>query len=58
MGLNKFQFITLPASNARNFSMFELARGYKAQQMTGLLPCNRPKFAADSNGYTGHPHHP
>ncbi len=30
----KFQFITLAGFHALNYSMFELARGYKAQQMT------------------------
>src|ERR1700731_3637913 len=33
----KFQFITLAGFHALNYSMFELAQGYKAQQMTAYV---------------------
>ena len=35
----KFQFITLAGFHALNYSMFELARGYKASQMRRTSRC-------------------
>jgi len=52
----KFQFITLAGFHALNFSMFELARGYKAQQMTAYVALQQAEFAAESNGYTATKH--
>jgi isocitrate lyase len=52
----KFQFITLAGFHALNFSMFELARGYKAQQMTAYVALQQAEFAAEGNGYTATKH--
>jgi len=52
----KFQFITLAGFHALNFSMFELARGYKAQQMTAYVALQQAEFAAEPNGYTATKH--
>jgi isocitrate lyase len=52
----RFQFITLAGFHALNFSMFELARGYKAQQMTAYVALQQAEFAAESNGYTATKH--
>jgi isocitrate lyase len=52
----KFQFITLAGFHALNFSMFELARGYKAQQMTAYVALQQAEFAAESSGYTATKH--
>jgi isocitrate lyase len=52
----KFQFITLAGFHALNFSMFELARGYKAQQMTAYVALQQAEFAAEGSGYTATKH--
>jgi isocitrate lyase len=52
----KFQFITLAGFHALNYSMFELARGYKAQQMTAYVALQQAEFAAEDNGYTATRH--
>jgi isocitrate lyase len=52
----KFQFITLAGFHALNFSMFELARGYKQQQMTAYVALQQAEFAAESTGYTATKH--
>jgi len=52
----KFQFITLAGFHALNFSMFELARGYKAQQMTAYVALQQAEFAAEPHGYTATKH--
>ena len=52
----KFQFITLAGFHALNYSMFELARGYKAQQMTAYVALQQAEFAAESSGYTATKH--
>ncbi len=48
----RFQFITLAGFHALNFSMFELARGYKAQQMSAYVALQQAEFAAEQHGYT------
>jgi isocitrate lyase len=48
----KFQFITLAGFHALNFSMFELARGYRDSQMTAYVTLQQAEFAAESVGYT------
>ncbi|MGH3420078.1 MAG: isocitrate lyase, partial [Streptosporangiaceae bacterium] len=48
----RFQFITLAGFHALNFSMFELARGYKAQQMSAYVALQQAEFAAEPHGYT------
>jgi isocitrate lyase len=52
----RFQFITLAGFHALNFSMFELARGYKAQQMSAYVQLQQAEFAAESAGYTATKH--
>jgi len=52
----RFQFITLAGFHALNFSMFELARGYKAQQMSAYVKLQQAEFAAESAGYTATKH--
>ena len=36
--------------------MFELARGYKAQQMTAYVALQQAEFAAETHGYTATKH--
>jgi isocitrate lyase len=52
----KFQFITLAGFHALNYSMYELARGYKSQQMTAYVALQQAEFAAESTGYTATKH--
>src|SRR5688572_11643702 len=47
----KFQFVTLAGFHALNFSMFELARGYKDAQMSAYVALQQAEFAAESVGY-------
>jgi isocitrate lyase len=52
----KFQFITLAGFHALNYSMFELARGYKNSQMTAYVALQEQEFAAEKQGYTATKH--
>jgi len=52
----RFQFITLAGFHALNYSMFELARGYKAQQMSAYVALQQAEFAAEDQGYTATKH--
>jgi isocitrate/methylisocitrate lyase len=52
----RFQFITLAGFHALNYSMFELARGYKAQQMSAYVKLQQAEFAAEASGYTASKH--
>jgi isocitrate lyase len=52
----RFQFITLAGFHALNYSMFELARGYKAQHMTAYVTLQQAEFAAEASGYTATKH--
>jgi len=52
----KFQFITLAGFHALNYSMFELARGYKDVQMAAYVALQESEFAAEKNGYTATKH--
>jgi isocitrate lyase len=52
----RFQFITLAGFHALNYSMFELARGYKAQQMSAYVKLQQAEFAAEASGYTATKH--
>ncbi|HXB18037.1 MAG TPA: isocitrate lyase [Steroidobacteraceae bacterium] len=52
----RFQFITLAGFHALNYSMFELARAYKTQQMTAYVTLQQAEFAAESAGYTATKH--
>src|SRR5688572_27282823 len=52
----KFQFITLAGFHALNYSMFQLARGYKSSQMSAYVSLQQAEFAAESAGYTATKH--
>jgi isocitrate lyase len=52
----RFQFITLAGFHALNYSMFELARGYKSHQMSAYVTLQQAEFAAESDGYTATKH--
>src|SRR3984957_5463635 len=52
----RFQFITLAGFHAFNFSMFELARGYRATQMSAYVTLQQAEFAAEAHGYTATKH--
>ncbi|MEZ5499519.1 MAG: isocitrate lyase [Steroidobacteraceae bacterium] len=52
----RFQFITLAGFHALNYSMFELARGYRDSQMTAYVALQQQEFAAESVGYTATKH--
>jgi isocitrate lyase len=52
----RFQFITLAGFHALNYSMFDLARGYKAQQMSAYVKLQEAEFAAESAGYSATKH--
>jgi len=52
----KFQFITLAGFHALNYSMFQLARGYAARDMTAYVELQTDEFNAESVGYTATKH--
>jgi isocitrate lyase len=52
----KFQFITLAGFHALNYSMFDLARGYREHQMTAYVKLQQEEFAAEKSGYTATRH--
>ncbi|HEV8330136.1 MAG TPA: isocitrate lyase [Steroidobacteraceae bacterium] len=52
----KFQFITLAGFHALNYSMFQLARGYKASQMAAYVQLQEQEFGAEKDGYTATKH--
>ena len=51
-----FQFITLAGFHALNYSMFELAKGYKEEQMKAYVELQEREFAAEAEGYTSTKH--
>jgi isocitrate lyase len=52
----KFQFITLAGFHTLNFSMFQLAKAYRAQGMPAYAELQSEEFAAESEGYTATKH--
>jgi len=52
----KFQFITLAGFHALNYSMFDLARGYRDRQMTAYVSLQEAEFGAEKNGYSATRH--
>jgi isocitrate lyase len=52
----KYQFITLAGFHVLNFSMFQLAKGYRASQMTAYVALQQAEFAAEKDGYTATKH--
>lgn len=47
----KFQFVTLAGFHALNYSMFELARGYKDRGMAAYSQLQQAEFMLESEGY-------
>jgi isocitrate lyase len=52
----KFQFVTLAGFHALNYSMWELARGYKARQMAAYTELQEKEFAGEVEGYSAVKH--
>ncbi|WP_134701799.1 isocitrate lyase [Ammoniphilus sp. YIM 78166] len=52
----KFQFVTLAGFHSLNYSMFELARGYKESGMAAYSQLQQAEFAAEVHGYTATRH--
>jgi isocitrate lyase len=52
----RFQFITLAGFHALNLSMFELARGYRAEAMPAYVALQEREFALEESGYTATRH--
>lgn len=52
----KFQFITLAGFHALNYSMFDLATGYRDQGMSAYVQLQQAEFNRESEGYTAVKH--
>ena len=52
----KFQFITLAGFHALNYSMFQLAKGFRESQMSAYVKLQQAEFAAEGDGYTATKH--
>jgi isocitrate lyase len=52
----KFQFVTLAGFHSLNFSMFQLALGYKDRGMAAYSELQQAEFAAEKDGYTATRH--
>jgi isocitrate lyase len=52
----KFQFVTLAGFHAVNYSMFDLARGYRARGMAAYSELQNAEFSAEADGYTATRH--
>lgn len=52
----KFQFVTLAGYHALNFSMFELALGYRDRGMAAYSELQQKEFTREKDGYTGTRH--
>jgi len=52
----KFQFVTLAGFHALNHSMFDLARGYHARDMSAYVELQQAEFASEPFGYTATKH--
>ncbi len=52
----KFQFVTLAGFHALNHSMFNLARGYREEQMAAYVRLQESEFADEKLGYTATRH--
>lgn len=52
----KFQFVTLAGFHALNYSMFDLAQGYRQSGMTAYSKLQQAEFDAAKNGYTAVKH--
>lgn len=52
----KFQFVTLAGFHALNYSMFDLAQGYRERGMEAYSELQQAEFDAESRGYTATKH--
>jgi isocitrate lyase len=52
----KYQFITLAGFHSMNFSMFELASGYRDRGMSAYCELQNAEFEAEARGYTATRH--
>lgn len=52
----KFQFVTLAGFHSLNYSMFELARGYRDRGMAAYSELQQAEFASEVHGYTATRH--
>ncbi len=52
----KFQFVTLAGFHALNYSMFELALGYRDHGMAAYSKLQQAEFALEASGYTATKH--
>ncbi|MEW6435298.1 MAG: isocitrate lyase [Myxococcota bacterium] len=52
----KFQFVTLAGFHSLNYSMFELASGYRESGMAAYSAMQQAEFAAEKHGYTATRH--
>ena len=52
----RFQFVTLAGFHALNFSMFQLAAGYRERGMAAYSELQEQEFAAERQGYTATKH--
>jgi isocitrate lyase len=52
----RFQFVTLAGFHALNYSMFELASGYRDRDMAAYTELQQAEFAAEAKGYTATRH--
>ncbi|HEY6409030.1 MAG TPA: isocitrate lyase [Ktedonobacteraceae bacterium] len=52
----RFQFVTLAGFHALNYSMFELARGYRDQGMAAYSRLQQAEFEMEKEGYTATKH--
>ncbi|MDR2453419.1 MAG: isocitrate lyase [Bifidobacteriaceae bacterium] len=52
----KFQFITLAGFHAINYTMFDLADGYRERGMTAYVELQTKEFEAEARGYTATRH--
>ena len=52
----KFQFVTLAGFHSLNYSMFQLANGYRERGMAAYSELQQAEFAAESAGYTATRH--
>jgi malate synthase A len=52
----KFQFVTLAGFHALNYSMFQLAHGYRERGMAAYSELQQAEFGAEKQGYTATRH--
>ncbi|MCW3473444.1 isocitrate lyase [Limobrevibacterium gyesilva] len=52
----RFQFVTLAGFHSLNYSMFQLARGYRDRGMEAYSELQQAEFAAEADGYSATRH--